>query len=117
VIVMEKCLWCTTALEVEGDAAIVAMLRRYCSGRLSESERNSLNEDLSCCLECVVEVPDLHKRLWEMEKARLMNLLGTTLDKELEEDDIFIIEDDHEKPVSKISPAEFHDNLCFPLFE
>ncbi|XP_050949163.1 probable helicase senataxin isoform X2 [Labeo rohita] len=121
---MEKCLWCTTALEVEGDAAIVAMLRRYCSGRLSERERNSLNEDLSCCLECVVEyhrardgVPDLHKRLWEMEKARLMNLLGTTLDKELEEDDIFIIEDDHEKPVSKISPAEFHDNLRFLLFE
>ncbi len=65
---MEKCLWCTTSLEVEGDAAIVAMLRRYSSGRLSESEMESLNEDLGCCLECVVEyhrardeVPDLHK--------------------------------------------------------
>ncbi|XP_016325677.1 probable helicase senataxin isoform X1 [Sinocyclocheilus anshuiensis] len=121
---MEKCLWCTTSLEVEGDVAIVAMLRRYSSGRLSEREMDSLNEDLSCCLECVVEyhrardkVPDLHKRLWEMEKARLVRLLGTVLDQELEEDDIFIIEDDHEEPVSKISPAEFHDRLRFPLFE
>ncbi len=52
-----------------------------------------------------------------MEKARLVCLLGTALDKELEEDDIFIIEDDHEEPVSKISPAEFHDRLRFPLFE
>ncbi|XP_059398476.1 probable helicase senataxin [Carassius carassius] len=121
---MEKCLWCTTFLEVEGDVAIVTMLRRYSSGQLSEREMDSLNEDLSCCLECVVEyhrardkVPDLHKRLWEMEKARLMHLLGTVLDKELEEDDIFIIEDDHEEPVSKISPAELHDRLRFPLFE
>ncbi|XP_058614160.1 probable helicase senataxin isoform X1 [Onychostoma macrolepis] len=121
---MEKCLWCTTSLEAEGDAAIVAMLHRYSSGRLSESEMDSLNEDLGCCLECVVEyhrardqVPELHKHLWEMEKARLVRLLGTALDKELEEDDIFIIEDDHEEPVSKISPAEFHDRLRFPLFE
>uniref|UniRef100_A0A672NI82 Probable helicase senataxin n=1 Tax=Sinocyclocheilus grahami TaxID=75366 RepID=A0A672NI82_SINGR len=121
---MEKCLWCTKSLEVEGDVAIVTMLRHYSSGRLSEREMDSLNEDLSCCLECVVEyhrardqVPDLHKRLWEMEKARLVRLLGTVLDQELEEDDIFIIEDDHEEPVSKISPAEFHDRLRFPLFE
>ncbi len=41
-----------------------------------------------------------------MEKARLVRLLGTALDQELEEDDIFIIEDDHEEPVSKISPAD-----------
>uniref|UniRef100_A0A671PW15 Probable helicase senataxin n=1 Tax=Sinocyclocheilus anshuiensis TaxID=1608454 RepID=A0A671PW15_9TELE len=121
---MEKCLWCTTSLEAEGDAVIVAMLRRYSSGRLSEREMDSLNEDLGCCLECVVEyhrardkVPDLHKCLWEMEKARLVHLLGTILDKELEEDDIFIIEDDHVEPVSKILPAEFHDRLRSPLFE
>ncbi|XP_052444287.1 probable helicase senataxin isoform X1 [Carassius gibelio] len=121
---MEKCLWCTTSLEAEGDAAIVAMLRRYSSGRLSEREMDSLNEDLGCCLECVVEyhrardkVPHLHKRLWEMEKARLVRLLGTILDKELEEDDIFIIEDDRVEPVTKILPAEFHDRLRSPLFE
>lgn len=67
---MEKCLWCTTSLEVEGDVAVVAMLRRYSSGKLSRREMDSLNEDLSCCLECVVEyhrardkVPDLHKVL------------------------------------------------------
>uniref|UniRef100_A0A673L5Q5 Probable helicase senataxin n=1 Tax=Sinocyclocheilus rhinocerous TaxID=307959 RepID=A0A673L5Q5_9TELE len=57
------------------------------------------------------------QRLWEMEKARLVHLLGTILDKELEEDDIFIIEDDHVEPVSKILPAEFHDRLRSPLFE
>ncbi|KTG37561.1 hypothetical protein cypCar_00011137 [Cyprinus carpio] len=124
VIVMEKCLWCTTSLEVEGDVAVVAMLRRYSSGKLSRREMDSLNEDLSCCLECVVEyhrardkVPDLHKHLWEMEKARLVHLLGTVLDKELEEDDIFIVEDDHEEPVSKMSPVEFRDRLRFSLFE
>uniref|UniRef100_A0A8C2CAZ5 Senataxin n=1 Tax=Cyprinus carpio TaxID=7962 RepID=A0A8C2CAZ5_CYPCA len=121
---MEKCLWCTTSLEAEGDAAIVAMLRRYSSGQLSEREMESLNEDLGCCLECVVEyhrardkVPHLHKHLWEMEKARLVRLLGTILDKELEEDDIFIIEDDRMEPVTKILPAEFHDRLRSPLFE
>uniref|UniRef100_A0A8C1XUN7 Senataxin n=1 Tax=Cyprinus carpio TaxID=7962 RepID=A0A8C1XUN7_CYPCA len=121
---MEKCLWCTTSLEVEGDVAVVAMLRRYSSGKLSRREMDSLNEDLSCCLECVVEyhrardkVPDLHKHLWEMEKARLVHLLETVLDKELEEDDIFIVEDDHEEPVSKMSPVEFHDRLRFSLFE
>uniref|UniRef100_A0A8C1BJV7 Senataxin n=1 Tax=Cyprinus carpio carpio TaxID=630221 RepID=A0A8C1BJV7_CYPCA len=121
---MEKCLWCTTSLEVEGDVAVVAMLRRYSSGKLSRREMDSLNEDLSCCLECVVEyhrardkVPDLHKHLWEMEKARLVHLLGTVLDKELEEDDIFIVEDDHEEPVSKMSPVEFRDRLRFSLFE
>uniref|UniRef100_A0A8C1ZGD8 Senataxin n=1 Tax=Cyprinus carpio TaxID=7962 RepID=A0A8C1ZGD8_CYPCA len=121
---MEKCLWCTTSLEAEGDAAIVAMLRRYSSGQLSEREMDSLNEDLGCCLECVVEyhrardkVPHLHKHLWEMEKARLVRLLGTILDKELEEDDIFIIEDDRMEPVTKILPAEFHDRLRSPLFE
>ncbi|XP_077050590.1 putative helicase senataxin isoform X2 [Siphateles boraxobius] len=120
---MDKCLWCTTALEAEGDVAIVGMLRRYSSGQLPESVQ-SLNEDLNYCLECVVEyhrardkVPDLHKRLWEIEKARLLDVLKTNLDKELEEDDIFIIEDDHVKPVSMISPTEFHERLQCPLFE
>ncbi|XP_056122108.1 probable helicase senataxin [Rhinichthys klamathensis goyatoka] len=119
---MEKCLWCTTALEAEGDVAIVDMLRRYSLGKLSERVMKSLNEDLSYCMECVVEyhrardkVPDLRKRLWEMEKARLLNVLKSNLDKELEEDDLFIIEDDHAKPVSMI--AEFHDSLRCPLFE
>lgn len=52
-----------------------------------------------------------------MEKARLVHLLETVLDKELEEDDIFIIEDDRMEPVTKILPAEFHDRLRSPLFE
>ncbi|XP_051536202.1 probable helicase senataxin isoform X2 [Myxocyprinus asiaticus] len=124
VLMMEKCLWCTTSLETEGDAAIVNLLHRYSSGQLSEREMDALNEDLSCCLECVVEyhrardkVPELHKRLWEMEKARLLRVLGSMLDQELEEDDLFIIEDDCEQPVSKISPTEFQNSLRFPLFE
>jgi len=65
---MEKCLWCTTALEADGDVAIVDMLRRYSLGKLSEGVMKSLNEDLSYCPECVVEyhrardkVPDLRK--------------------------------------------------------
>lgn len=60
---------------------------------------------------------NLLQRLWEMEKARLLKVLKSNLDMELEEDDIFIIEDDHEKPVSMISPTEFHDRLRCPLFE
>ncbi|XP_067231335.1 probable helicase senataxin isoform X1 [Chanodichthys erythropterus] len=121
---MDKCLWCTKALKAEGDVAIVAILHRYSSGQLSAEMMATLNEDLNCCMECVMEyhrardkVPELHKRLWEKEKARLLHILGYYLDKELEEDDLFIIEDDHEKPVSMISPAEFHDRLCCPLFE
>ncbi|XP_051534082.1 probable helicase senataxin isoform X2 [Myxocyprinus asiaticus] len=123
---MEKCLWCTTSLEAEGDAAMVALFHRYSSGQLFEREMDSLNEDLKCCLECVVEyhrarvkVPELHKRLWEMEKARLVHVLRSMLDQELEEeeDDLFIIEDDLEQPVSKISPIEFQIRLRFPLFE
>lgn len=56
--------------------------------------------------------------LWEMEKARLLHVLGSMLDQELgEDDDILIIEDDHEEPVSKISPTEFLNSLRFPLFE
>ncbi|XP_051961438.1 probable helicase senataxin [Xyrauchen texanus] len=125
VLMMEKCLWCTTSLEAEGDAAIATLLHRYSSMQLTESEMDSLNEDLSCCLECVVEyhrardqVPELHKRLWEIEKARLLRVLGSMLDQELEEeDDLFIIEDDCEQPVSKISPTEFQNRLRFPLFE
>ncbi|KAG1932211.1 probable helicase senataxin [Pimephales promelas] len=121
---MEKCLWCTTALEADGDVAIVDMLRRYSLGKLSEGVMKSLNEDLSYCPECVVEyhrardkVPDLRKRLWEMEKARLLSVLKFNLDKELGEDDLFIIEDDLAKPVSLISPAEFYESLRYPLFE
>ncbi|KAK7143076.1 hypothetical protein R3I93_014289 [Phoxinus phoxinus] len=120
---MDKCLWCTTALEADGDVAIGGMLRRYSSGQRSESEMKALNEDLNYCFECVVEyhrardkVPGLHKRLWEIEKARLLKVLKFYLDKDLEEDDIFIIEDDREKPVS-MSPTEFHERLRCPLFE
>lgn len=68
VFMMDKCLWCTTALEAEGDVAIVGMLQRYSSGKLSEKEIESLNDDLNYCLECVVEYhrardkdPNLHK--------------------------------------------------------
>ncbi|XDV38190.1 hypothetical protein PO909_007653 [Leuciscus waleckii] len=122
---MDKCMWCTTALEAEGDVAIVAMLKRYSLGKQPESVVESLNDDLNYCMECVVEYhrardkapPGLHKLLWEMEKARLLKVLKSNLDMELEEDDIFIIEDDHEKPVSMISPTEFHDRLRCPLFE
>ncbi|XP_067279043.1 probable helicase senataxin isoform X2 [Pseudorasbora parva] len=121
---MEKCLWCTKSLEAEGDVALVSILRRYSSGQLPTAVMDSLNDDLNCCLECVVEyhrarekVPELHKHLWEMEKVRLLCVLEEILKMELEEDDIFIIEDDREKPVSMISPAEFHDRLRCPLFE
>nr|XP_055035799.1 probable helicase senataxin isoform X2 [Misgurnus anguillicaudatus] len=122
---MEKCMWCTTSLDVEGDEAIRTLLRRYSSGKLSEREMDSLNEDLSCCMECVVEyhrsrekVPELHKVLWEMEKTRLLRVLGSVLDQELEEDDdLFIIEDDGVELVSKMSPIEFQNSLRFPLFE
>nr|XP_009293373.1 probable helicase senataxin isoform X2 [Danio rerio] len=122
---MEKCLWCTTSLDSEGDAAMVALLRSYCSGQQSEMQMDSLNEDLCCCLECVVEyhrarenVPDLHKCLWEMEIARLLRVLGSVLDQELgDEDEIYIIEGDHEQPVLKFSPSDIHDRIFIPLCE
>ncbi|XP_056586884.1 probable helicase senataxin isoform X2 [Triplophysa dalaica] len=124
-MMIENCMWCTTSLDVEGGEAIRTLLRRYGLEKLSKHEMDSLNEDLSCCMDCVVEyhrardrVTELHKVLWEMEKARLLHVLGSMLDQELgEDDDILIIEDDHEEPVSKISPTEFLNGLRFPLFE
>ncbi|KAA0719715.1 putative helicase senataxin [Triplophysa tibetana] len=124
-MMIENCMWCTTSLDVEGGEAIRTLLRRYGLEKLSKHEMDSLNEDLSCCMDCVVEyhrardrVTELHKVLWEMEKVRLLHVLGSMLDQELgEDDDILIIEDDHEEPVSKISPTEFLNSLRFPLFE
>lgn len=55
VIMMDKCMWCTTALEAEGDVAILAMLKRYSLGQHPESVMESLNDDLNYCMECVVE--------------------------------------------------------------
>lgn len=53
-----------------------------------------------------------------MEKARLLHVFGSMLEQELgEDDDILIVEDDHEEPVSKISPSEFLNGLRCPLFE
>ncbi|TRY95053.1 hypothetical protein DNTS_004687 [Danionella cerebrum] len=121
---MEKCFWCTTSLDLDGEASLTKMLHQYCSGQLSQTKRATLNEDLSFCLECVVEyhrarekVPELHECLWEIEIARLLRVLESILEHELEEDDIFIVEDDHIEPVSKISPNEFHYCLRCPLFE
>lgn len=69
-------MWCTTSLDVEGDEAIRTLLRRYGSGKPSKREMDSLNEDLSCCMECVVEYHRARDSVLELHKVRKQFVLN-----------------------------------------
>lgn len=66
---IENCMWCTTSLDVEGGEAIRTLLRRYGLEKLSKHEMDSLNEDLSCCMDCVVEYHRARDRVTELHKV------------------------------------------------
>ncbi|XP_053334391.1 probable helicase senataxin isoform X2 [Clarias gariepinus] len=119
---METCLWCTAS--AENDVAVTTLLKQYCSNELNVQKTEAANSDLQYCLECVVEyhrarerVPALHKSLWKLETARLLQVFQAALEVDLEDDDLFFVEDGHEQPVPKVSPEEFHNQLRFPLME
>ncbi|XP_058270980.1 probable helicase senataxin isoform X1 [Hemibagrus wyckioides] len=119
---METCRWCTAS--PENDVAVIEVLKRYCTGQMSPKEKDDANSDFIYCLECVVKyhqaremVPALHKRLWELETARLLEVFRKMLEADLEDDDLFFVENGYEQRVSAVTPEEFHNQLRFPLME
>ncbi|XP_046870298.1 probable helicase senataxin isoform X2 [Hypomesus transpacificus] len=117
---MSTCRWCTS---VENGAA--ELLQSYGSGSLSVEDEEAVNADLCFCNECVLEYhkarenfPALHKRLWELETSRLVSHFSQFSEEELEDDDLWVIEDNQEETkVSKTNPAEYANLLRFPLLE
>ncbi|XP_045548998.1 LOW QUALITY PROTEIN: probable helicase senataxin [Salmo salar] len=123
---MSMCRWCTSL----GDD-VAKLLQRYCAGSwLTEdeeavNEEKALNDDLDKCLECVVayhrakeELPGLHRRLWELETSRLLNLFShAAKDAQPAQDLSYVEEDGREIGVSNISPAVYEDRLGVPLSE
>ncbi|XP_062867427.1 probable helicase senataxin [Trichomycterus rosablanca] len=119
---MDMCLWCTAPAERNVD--LTAVLQRYCNGDLTQQEIQDANNDLSFCQECVVayhdareSVPALHKWLWKLETARLLEVFREMLEVNLEDCDLFFVDNGLEQPVSRFSPEEFHNRLRFPLTE
>uniref|UniRef100_W5UB54 Putative helicase senataxin n=1 Tax=Ictalurus punctatus TaxID=7998 RepID=W5UB54_ICTPU len=119
---METCLWCTAS--AESDAAVTRVLNRYCTDAMTPKEMQDANSDFIYCLECVVEyhrarerVPALHKHLWKLETARLLKVFRDMLEADLEDSDLFFVDDEQEQPVSKFTPEEFLNGLRFPLME
>ncbi|MCI4386844.1 hypothetical protein PGIGA_G00067390 [Pangasianodon gigas] len=117
---METCVWCTTS--AENEVAVKALLKRYCTGEMKQQEMLNANFDLVYCLECVVEyhrarerVPALHKRLWELETARLLKVFQEMLAVTLEDHELYVVENGQEEPI--FSPEEFHNRVRFPLVE
>ncbi|XP_031433950.1 probable helicase senataxin isoform X1 [Clupea harengus] len=116
---MEICLWCTFKRE-----NVVELLEQYVSGSLSSDEYQTATEDLNNCAECVsqyhlarTQVPHLHKRLWALETTRLMERFSQLSRDELDEDDLFLVEDNEEKTVSKMTMDEFELALRIPFTE
>ncbi|KAF4076992.1 hypothetical protein AMELA_G00203080 [Ameiurus melas] len=119
---METCLWCSAS--AESDVAVTRVLNRYCTDAMTPKEMQDANSDFIYCLECVVEyhrarerVRDLHKHLWKLETARLLKVFRDMLEADLEDSDLFFIDDEQEQPVSKFTPEEFLNGLRFPLME
>uniref|UniRef100_A0AAZ3RKU9 Senataxin n=1 Tax=Oncorhynchus tshawytscha TaxID=74940 RepID=A0AAZ3RKU9_ONCTS len=123
---MSMCRWCTSL----GDD-VAKLLQRYCAvSWLAEdeeavNEKAALNDDLDKCLECVVayhrakeELPGLHRRLWELETSRLLDLFShAAKDAQPAKDLSYVEEDGREIGVSNISPAVYEDRLGVPLSE
>ncbi|XP_048114696.1 probable helicase senataxin isoform X2 [Alosa alosa] len=115
---MEICLWCTIERE-----NVVEFLEQYATSSLSQDQFQTATEDLNNCADCVSEyhlarsqVPHLHKRLWVLETTRLLSRFSQMSEDELEED-LFIVEDNQERPVSKMTMGEFEAALRTPLVE
>ncbi|XP_053328361.1 probable helicase senataxin isoform X2 [Spea bombifrons] len=117
---MSTCRWCTP-----GGSAATDLLRGYAAGELHIQDVHEANDDLSYCMECVLEyhrardeVPQLHKALWEMETSRIIAWLEKSLQEEIEEDDeLFLIEEDGEKPLFGYTDPNFESKVRVPLLE
>ncbi|XP_048877354.1 probable helicase senataxin isoform X2 [Brienomyrus brachyistius] len=116
---MSTCRWCTPVT-----LGVNELLQKYCSGLLTADDERAVNEDLCFCLECVVEyhrakaeLPQPPARLQELEVSRLLACFTQACAEELEDDDLFIVEEDQEILVPKITGAEFENLLRVPITE
>ncbi|CAH6788814.1 probable helicase senataxin isoform X2 [Phodopus roborovskii] len=115
---MSTCCWCTP-----GGASTVDVLKCYASSTES-SEFQTADEDLCYCLECVAEyhrardeVPFLHEVLWELETLRLINHFEKSMKAEVEDDELYIVDNNGEEQLFDCSGQDFENKLRVPLFE
>ncbi|NXA34857.1 SETX helicase, partial [Eudromia elegans] len=117
---MSTCRWCTPS-----GTDTTEFLKNYASKRLSQEELEGSNDDLSYCLECVVEyhrarekLPGLHEVLWEMETSRLIARIEKSTKEEVGEDDeLFIVDENGDTQLSGYVDPDFENNLRVPLLE
>ncbi|KAG8546517.1 hypothetical protein GDO81_018747 [Engystomops pustulosus] len=117
---MSTCRWCTP-----GGSVSAELLRSYATKELRSDEAIGADDDLSYCMECVVEyhrvrdeAPQLHKVLWKMETARIATQLEKSMREEIDEDDeLFLVEEDGEKQLLGFTGPNFESNVRVPLLE
>ncbi|KAM9326697.1 putative helicase senataxin [Gastrophryne carolinensis] len=117
---MSTCRWCTP-----GGSVTTELLRQYAAKDLSSEDFIGANDDLSYCMECVVEyhrargeAPQLHKALWTLETSRLIEQLDKSVQEEIEEDDeLYLVEEDGEKQLFGYTGPNFESNVRVPLLE
>ncbi|XP_023601450.1 probable helicase senataxin isoform X3 [Myotis lucifugus] len=116
--IMSTCCWCTP-----GGVSAIEFLQHYAS-RTQSSEFQTANEDLCYCLECVTEyhkardkLPLLHEVLWELETLRLINHFEKSMKPEMEDDELYIIENNGEEQPFDFTGQDFENKLRVPLLE
>ncbi|XP_032933345.1 probable helicase senataxin isoform X2 [Catharus ustulatus] len=116
---MSTCRWCT-----QSGADTTEFLKHYAAQRLSQEDFEGSNDDLCYCLECVVEYhkareecPRLHEDLWDLETSRLIAHMEKSMNEETGEDELFLIDEHGETPLSGYVGPNFENNVRVPLLE
>ncbi|XP_053818152.1 probable helicase senataxin [Vidua chalybeata] len=116
---MSTCRWCT-----QSGADTTEFLKHYAAQRLSQEDFEGSNDDLCYCLECVVEYhkareacPRLHEDLWDLETSRLLAHMEKSMNEETGEDELFLVDEHGETPLSGYVGPNFENNLRVPLLE
>uniref|UniRef100_A0A8D0LAZ5 Senataxin n=1 Tax=Sphenodon punctatus TaxID=8508 RepID=A0A8D0LAZ5_SPHPU len=116
---MSPCLWCTL-----GGPTATKSLEIYASKRMPPEELSAASDDLCYCLDCVVEyhnlrdeVPSLHEVFWELETSRLISHFEKSMKRQIEEDVLFIVDENGETPLYDDTGLDFEKNLRVPLLE
>uniref|UniRef100_A0A8C9ML13 Senataxin n=1 Tax=Serinus canaria TaxID=9135 RepID=A0A8C9ML13_SERCA len=116
---MSTCRWCT-----QSGADTTEFLKHYAAQRLSQEDFEGSNDDLCYCLECVVEYhkareecPRLHEDLWDLETSRLVAHMEKSMNEETGEDELFLVDEHGETPLSGYVGPNFENNLRVPLLE
>ncbi|XP_041330804.1 probable helicase senataxin [Pyrgilauda ruficollis] len=116
---MSTCRWCT-----QSGADTTEFLKHYAAQRLSQEDFEGSNDDLCYCLECVVEYhkareecPRLHEDLWDLETSRLVAHMEKSMNEEAGEDELFLVDEHGETPLSGYVGPNFENNLRVPLLE